>query len=119
MLKGAKTWTEMREELPAEDREAIAERVRAIRRAGRLQDIREIVNKRQADVTGMSQVSVSRLEGRDDWLVSSVNTYVRGLGGRLKIVAEMPEVGEIELLVDDDGHLVPPTEPARKARAKQ
>lgn len=119
MLKGAKNWTEMREELPADDREAIAERVRTIRRAGRLQDIREIVNKKQADVAGMSQVSVSRLEGREDWLVSSVNSYVRGLGGTLKIVAEMPELGEIELLVDGEGHIVPPNEPAPKARAKQ
>lgn len=105
MLKGAKTWSEMREGLPVEDRETIAERVRQIRRAARLQDIREIADKKQADVAGMSQVSVSRLEGREDWLVSSINSYVRGLGGTLKIVADMPDLGEIELVIDRDGKI--------------
>ena len=66
MLKGAKTWTVMRGELPVKDREAITERVRATRTA-----------------------------------------------------REMPELGEIELLVDDDGRIVPPNEPAPTARAKQ
>jgi hypothetical protein len=30
-------------------------------------------------------------------LLSSLNSYVRGLGGTLKIVAELPNVGQVDL----------------------
>jgi len=72
MLKGATSWTEIRGQLSAGDRDAIAERVSLLRHPTRPHD---------PDL--------------------------------------MPELGEIELLVDDEGHIVPPNEPAPKARAKQ
>ena len=116
MMKGAKTWEEMRAELPAEMQQRITERAKEITKAMRLQEIREIANKRQAEVEGMTQAGVSRLEGRKDWLVSSVNAYVRGLGGTLKIVANLPDVGEVELAIGANGKLVPEKAPTQRRR---
>ena len=60
----------------------------------------------------MTQAGVSRLEGRKDWLVSSLNTYVRGLGGTLKLVATLPDVGDVELAIGPNGKLVKQKAPA-------
>lgn len=121
MMKGARTWDEIRAELPLDLQDEITQRANELRRAIRLQEIREIANKKQAEVEGMTQAGVSRLEGRKDWLVSSVNAYVRGLGGTLKIVANLPDVGEVELAIGANDKLVPeekaPTQRRRKPAA--
>lgn len=114
MMKGARTWDEIRAELPQDLQDEITERAAELRRAIRLQEIREIANKKQAEVRGMTQVGVSRLEGRKDWLVSSVNAYVRGLGGTLKLVANLPDVGEVELVIGANGKLVDEKPPAKR-----
>ena len=64
-----------------------------------LSRLRQAAMKKQSEIKGMTQDGVSRLENRQDWLVSSLNTYVEGMGGRLKIVAELPGVGAVELPV--------------------
>ena len=114
MLKGAKTWEEMRAELPIELQDAITEGAKELTKTIRLQEIREIASKKQAEVEGMTQAGVSRLEGRKDWLVSSVNAYVRGLGGTLKLVATLPGVGEVELAIGANGKLVKEKAAARR-----
>ena len=43
-----------------------------------------------ADVLGIGQDSVSRLEQRSDLLISTLRGYVEALGGRLSLVAEFP-----------------------------
>ena len=118
MLKGAKTWEEMRAELPIELQDSITEGAKELTKTIRLQEIREIASKKQAEVEGMTQAGVSRLEGRKDWLVSSVNAYVRGLGGTLKLVATLPGVGEVELAIGANGKLVKEKAAARR-KAKQ
>jgi hypothetical protein len=105
MMKGAKTWDEMLAEMPADLQERIHEGARKIVRENRLARIRETAMKTQSEVKGMTQDGVSRLENRKDWLVSSLNTYVRGMGGTLKIVAELPGVGTVELPVTSRGTL--------------
>lgn len=114
-MKGV-SWEEMRAELPLEDQQYITDRANELRKALRLQEIREVAKKRQAEVEGMTQAGVSRLEGRTDWLVSSVNAYVRGLGGTLKIVANLPDVGEVELAIGANGKLAPEKAPTRRRK---
>lgn len=104
-MKGV-LWTDMLAEMSPEDQEYIREGADKLRKAIRLQEIREIANKKQAEVEGMTQAGVSRLEGRSDWLVSSVNAYVRGLGGTLKLVADLPDVGKVELAIGPKGEIV-------------
>ena len=58
-----------------------------------LQDLRRAHNltqKRMAEVLGIGQDSVSRLEQRSDLLISTLRSYVEAMGGRLSIVAEFP-----------------------------
>ena len=58
-----------------------------------LQDLRrahKLTQKRMAEVLGIGQDSVSRLEQRSDLLISTLRSYVEAMGGRLSIVAEFP-----------------------------
>jgi hypothetical protein len=80
-----------------EVQQAIAEAIAKRRKADALRDLRALAKKKQDEVEGMRQDGVSRLEKRNDMLLSSLNAYVRGLGGKLKIVAELPDVGPVEL----------------------
>lgn len=122
MMKGARTLDEIMAEMPAERRERIYAGAQRIIQENRLARIREVMMKKQSEVEGMTQDAVSRLENRKDWLVSSLNTYVRGMGGTLKIVAELPGVGSIELPVSARGRLKAPAHeevaarPARRLR---
>lgn len=80
----------------------------------RLKDIRQLVDEKQASVASrmhMGQSVVSRLEGQNDALLSTVNRYVEALGGKMKVVVcfddfevpiEMPE--EEETAIAEPGH---------------
>lgn len=55
-----------------------------------LRELREFAQKTQADMASaaeMTQSELSRLERRDDHLLSTLRRYVEALGGRLDIVA--------------------------------
>jgi DNA-binding XRE family transcriptional regulator len=58
-----------------------------------LQELRQahrLTQKRVAQVLGIGQDSVSRLEQRSDLLISTLRAYVEAMGGRLSLVAEFP-----------------------------
>lgn len=78
-------------------RAEIKARGQAAVRAEALRQLRVLAKKKQDEVDGMRQDGVSRLEKRNDMLLSSLNAYVRGLGGTLRIVADLPNVGPVEL----------------------
>jgi transcriptional regulator with XRE-family HTH domain len=44
-----------------------------------------------AKVLDMNQSAISRLESRKDFLLSTLNTYIKALGGELKIEAYFPD----------------------------
>lgn len=46
----------------------------------------KLTQKRMAQVLGIGQDSVSRLEQRSDLLISTLRGYVEALGGRLSLV---------------------------------
>ena len=55
-----------------------------------LQAIRELTGKTQTEVgapTAMTQSEVSRLEHREDYLLSTLRRYVEALGGELEVIA--------------------------------
>lgn len=55
-----------------------------------LRELREFAQKTQeevADTAAMTQSELSRLERRDDHLLSTLRRYVEALGGRLDVVA--------------------------------
>ena len=55
-----------------------------------LRQAHNLTQERIADVLGIGQDSVSRLEQRRDLLISTLRGYVEALGGRLSLVAEFP-----------------------------
>jgi transcriptional regulator with XRE-family HTH domain len=78
-----------------------------------LQDMRKarkLTQESMAELLGIRQDSVSRLEKRAHLLLSTLRSYVKAMGGDLKIVAEFPDrpsviisaLGELE---DEDSIL--------------
>lgn len=65
------------------DRDALELDLRALRKAANLTQLQ------MAPLIEMTQSELSRLERREDHRVSTLARYVRALGGRLKIVAEV------------------------------
>lgn len=87
--------------LPAAEQAAIAARSRElIAEYLTLQDLRkarELTQERMAELLGIKQENVSRLEKRTDLLLSTLTGYVAAMGGRLRLVAEFPDRPAIEL----------------------
>jgi DNA-binding XRE family transcriptional regulator len=58
-----------------------------------LQDLRQaqhLTQERMAELLGVEQENVSRLERRADLLLSTLMSYVAAMGGKLRLVAEFP-----------------------------
>ena len=78
---------------PARRRKIAARAATLIAEEKSLQELRQahkLTQKRMAQVLGIGQDSVSRLEQRSDLLISTLRGYVEALGGRLSLVAEFP-----------------------------
>jgi DNA-binding XRE family transcriptional regulator len=81
-----------------------------------LRKARKLTQARVAKVLGVTQDSVSRLEKRSDFLLSTLRKTVKAMGGDVRIVAEFPDRAPVVLsdLSEND----PPHKPSRKdARA--
>ena len=79
---------------PARRRKIAARAETLIAEERSLQELRQahkLTQKRMAEVLGIGQDSVSRLEQRSDLLISTLRGYVEALGGRLSLVAEFPD----------------------------
>jgi len=85
----------IRKQLPAARRRRIAARAATLmaeeKSLQELRQARKLTQKRIAEVLGVGQDSVSRLEQRSDLLISTLRGYVEALGGRLSLVAEFPD----------------------------
>ncbi len=65
-----------------------------------LRDLREaltLTQQRIADILGIGQDSVSRLEKRSDLLLSTLRSYIEAMGGSLSLIAEFPDREPISL----------------------
>jgi DNA-binding XRE family transcriptional regulator len=85
---------------PARRRKIAARAATLIAQERSLQELRQahkLTQKRMAEVLGIGQDSVSRLEQRSDLLISTLRGYVEALGGRLSLVAEFPDKDPIVL----------------------
>lgn len=69
--------------------------LRALRKAMALTQVK------LAKALGTSQESVSRLEKRSDMLLSTLSSYVEAMGGSLRLVAEFPERGAVQVQLGD------------------
>jgi DNA-binding XRE family transcriptional regulator len=89
------TINHLRKKLSPERQRKIATRAATIIAEERsLQELRrahKLTQKKMAEVLGVGQDSVSRLEQRSDLLISTLRSYVEAMGGKLSLVAEFPD----------------------------
>lgn len=82
--------------LPKARREAVerrAARISVEMIEASLQELRQAAEKTQAQVAetmGLAQNAISQLESRGDPRLSSIGRYVEAIGGKLKIIVELP-----------------------------
>ena len=93
---------ERRDKIEARAAELMAEQMtlRDIRKA------RELTQERMAELLGIRQDSVSKLEKRTDLLLSTLRNYINAMGGELQLVVEFPDrlpvvITELAELNDD------------------
>ncbi len=94
-----KNFNTLREKMSPEARarsRALAERYRAEMPLVELREAREMTQVHLAKILGVNQAAVSKLERRADMYVSTLQSFVKAMGGKLKITARFPE-GTVEI----------------------
>ena len=61
-----------------------------------LREARETIQVHLAKILGVNQAAVSKLERRADMYISTLQSFVKAMGGELKITARFPE-GTVEI----------------------
>ena len=56
-----------------------------------LRQAHDLTQERMAELLGVKQENISRMERRADLLLSTISSYIEAMGGKLKLVAEFPE----------------------------
>lgn len=89
-----RTIDEVIESLPADRRVKVEARVASlIAEELSLQHLRKAMRLTQAQLAerlGVRQDTIARLEQRADMLLSTLQSYVEAMGGRLSLIAELP-----------------------------
>ncbi len=95
------SFEEVKAGLPPEVRKMARERAAELRaELATLREIRKRQGVTQAELAaelGIAQEGVSRLERRNDTLVSTLRKTVEAMGGELRLIADFPDGGRIEL----------------------
>ena len=88
---------EQRARVEARAQELIAE-------ALTLRDLRQaqhLTQERMAELLGVEQENVSRIERRADLLLSTLASYVAAMGGKLRLIAEFPNRKPVAVALGD------------------
>src|SRR5882724_6229593 len=76
-----------------------------------LRDLRQaeqLTQERMAELMGVEQENVSRLERRADLLLSTLSSYVAAMGGKLRLIAEFPNRQPVTIALADIAGEEPP-----------
>ncbi len=111
---------EFMKDFTAEERAKVAARTaELVEEELTLRDLRHaqhLTQERMAELMGVEQENVSRLERRADLLLSTLSSYVAAMGGKLRLVAEFPNRHPVAIaLADITGEA--PLKPSRRVRA--
>ena len=86
-----KTWKALKQaKLSSDARTRVSARVQAAVEARTLKALRqelELTQNQVSEAAAMTQSELSRLEGREDHLTSTLRRYVEALGGKLEVTA--------------------------------
>lgn len=87
--------------LPKERQQKIQQRTNElIAEEMSLRDIRKALKQTQEDLGNklhIGQDGISRLEKRSDMLLSTLNKYIEAMGGSVKVIAEFPDRGSVQI----------------------
>ena len=103
-----KSLNDVMKELPASRRAKIEARSeQLIAEEMTLRDLRKarhLTQERMAELLGVRQDNISRLEGRTDMLLSTLRSYIDAMGGSLDLVVNFPDRPPVSLssLFDTD-----------------
>jgi DNA-binding XRE family transcriptional regulator len=95
----AKKFKALREKMSPEAQERARTKAREYAEAMALDELRvarEMTQQHLAKILGVNQAAVSKLEHRADMYVSTLQDFVRAMGGTLRIEAIFPE-GRVEI----------------------
>jgi DNA-binding XRE family transcriptional regulator len=90
----ARNFNELRMKMPPESRARVDEWVKATLANMALDELRaarELTQTHLAQLFGVSQGSISRLERRTDMYVSTLAKFIEAMGGQLEIRAVFPD----------------------------
>lgn len=79
--------------MPADRQSRITDKAKRLRQSIELAKLRKMENLKQselADMMGVSQASISKVESGKDIQLSTLQKYVQSLGGEVIITAKMP-----------------------------
>ena len=108
----------MRDFTPQERAKVDARTAELIEQELTLRDLRQaehLTQARLAELMGVEQESVSRLERRADLLLSTLSSYVAAMGGNLRLLAEFPNRSPVAITLGDITQQ-PPVKPRRKPK---
>ena len=94
-----KSWAKIRGEMPLESQarlDARLEETLASMPLDKMRKARSLTQVAVAERLHVDQGSVSKLEGRTDMYLSTLQAYVQALGGELKLIASFPDA-EIQI----------------------
>jgi DNA-binding XRE family transcriptional regulator len=83
-----------------------------------LRDLRQaqhLTQERMAELLGVEQENISRLERRADLLLSTLASYVAAMGGKLRLIAEFPNRKPVAVALGDLNESAP-AKPRRRTR---
>jgi DNA-binding XRE family transcriptional regulator len=95
----AKNFKTLREKMSPESRErsrALAAKYRAEMPLDELREAREMTQVTLAQILKVNQAAVSKIERRTDMYVSTLQNFIKAMGGELRITAEFPD-GAVEI----------------------
>ena len=96
----AKNFKELREKMSSESRERsrlLAAKYRAEMPLDELREAREMTQVHLARILKVNQAAVSKMERRTDMYISTLQDFIKAMGGELKITARFPE-GTVEII---------------------
>lgn len=90
-----KSLKEVKSQLSQERQEKIEQRAQELIKGEyvlrSLRQERNVTQTHLSEILGMDQSAISRLEARNDFLLSTLNAYIHALGGTLEIQARFPD----------------------------
>jgi len=100
----AKKFRTIREKMDPERQERIRKRTEELLAELPLQELRQaraLSQQELAEVLGLNQATVSKLERRTDMYLSSLRRFIEAMGGELEISASFPD-GKVRIQLFED-----------------